>query len=78
MMNMKLTEHRQALISANGKVVRHEGKTYRIIANKTAGLILASAEQVFPSAKSPVLIDLLGRTKIADALNDSIAHGLIS
>jgi len=76
---MKLNDKKQAVLNANGKVVRNDGFIYRVIANKTGPLILACAEQIFPLPnpnQSP--INLFARTKLSTTLRTTVEMGLVS
>jgi hypothetical protein len=76
---MKLTPQRETFLKANGKIVRNDGKTYKVIANTAGPLILASAEQIFPTPSSLTLIDLIGsRSKLSQTLTGLIQKGLVS
>ena len=78
---MQITPKRQKMLAAHGKIVRHDGKTYRIIANTAGPLVLASADQIFPNVRpeNMVLVDLINsRSNLARTLGDLIEKGLVS
>ena len=74
---MTLTPKRQTLLGSNGKIIRHDGKTYRIIAQKVGQMVLVDAEQIAPRPSQLTLVNLLGKNKLNQTLWNLVEQGLI-
>ena len=75
---MTLTPKRQKLLASNGKIIRHQGTIYRIIAQTAGPLVLVDAEQIFPKPAKITTINLLGKNKLNMDLWNLVSQGLVS
>jgi hypothetical protein len=65
----------EKLLKANGKIVRHEGISYRVIAQTLGPWVLAQAEQIGTNNRLNLV---KGRSALVRELRDSIEKGLVS
>ena len=62
------------ILNSNGKIVRNDGKVYRIVSNILGDSILAQAV-LLPKGDT---VDLFARTKLAKTLRRLVEMGLVS
>ena len=67
---------RDALLAANGRVVRYQGKVYRIMTVSLGGSLLANAQDI--SLKDAPLINLNDNAGVARDLKQLVVNRLFS